>query len=761
MKHHDGNRAHPSADQTGAEGALVGKAARRLELRQVTYSTTTYPYDTVVYITDTIGGIDYLASGVLISPDEVLTASHVVYSTDAGAASNIVVQPGYNAGNAPDGSASGTSYHYFSINDAGDLISSQDSQNDYAVIHLSHPFSGLGTMGVEAGFSGGLVNVTGYPAYLNGQQETSSQFVTVDPNYSLYDGSSLGRGSSGGPVWIMAADGSASVVGLVSSGAAGPGSAGYFTQITSAALNQIDTWVMQDDGAAVATVGNPAVTGTLANQSVSDAATITPFSAVAVTDPNPSQTLTVTVALTQPANGILAGGGAYDPAKGVYTISGNAATVTAVLDALVFMPTRNEATPGQSVTTGFAIQVRDGAGGSASDNATSVIATWLARNGIVFQNDDGSAAVWQMANTTIVGGGVVSFNPGPSWLIRASGDFNGDGQSDILWQNSDGSVAVWDMNGATSIGGGLVAMNPGPSWHVVGTADFNADGHSDILWQNDSGQLAIWEMNGTAIIGGGLVANNPGASWHAVGTGDFYGDGGTDVLWRNTSGSLVIWQMNGVSVVGGGAVSLDPGPSWHVKGIADMNGDGKSDIVFQNDNGAVAVWDMSGATVAGGGIVGINPGPSWHLRGTGDFGSDGKAELLWQNDNGQLALWGLDGTAVASGGMIGVNPGASWHALGLDGMRFISGDAAILTATPGPDEFVFTSPSAGTHTISGFSPTQDIIELSAAAFAGFAQVQSASASLGGGTLLSLGGGSSLLIQGVAPGALSAGDFVFV
>ena len=728
----------------------------------MTYSTTTYPYDTVVYITDTIGGVDYQASGVLISPDEVLTATHVVYSTDAGIASNIVVQPGYNTGNAPYGSASGTGIHYFPINDSGDLISSQDSQNDYAVVHLSRPFSGIGYMGIQSGFSGGLVNITGYPGYLYGQQETSSQSVTVDKSYSLYDGKTLGKGSSGGPVWIMGTDGLPYVVGTVSSGVAGAGSVGYFTQITDTALNQIDSWIAQDDAGAVATVGKPAVTGTLAGQAVSDAATVTPFSGVAVTDPNPNQTLHVTVTVVQPANGILTGG-TYDPVKGADTISGNVAAVDAALDALVFVPTRNEAPPGQSVTTGFTIQVRDSAGGTASDSGTSVIATRLARNGIVLQNDDGSVAAWQMAGTTISGGGLVAYNPGTSWLARASGDFNGDGQADILWQGSDGSVAVWDMNGATSVGGGAVALNPGAAWHVVAAADFNGDGHSDILWQNDSGQLSIWDMNGTAIIGGGLVANNPGPSWRAVGTGDFYGSGGTDILWQDTSGSLVVWQMKGTAVIGGGAIGLDPGPSWHVKGIADMNGDGKSDIIFQNDDGAAAIWDMSGTTIASGGVIGFNPGPSWHLRGTGDFSSDGKTGLLWQNDDGQLVLWGLNGTAVASGGAIGVDPGASWHALGLDGMRFINGTTGTgdLAATPGPDEFVFTRSTAGTHAVAGFNPTQDTIELSAATFAGFAQVQSASASSGGGTLLPLGGGSSLLIQGVAPGALSAGDFVFV
>ena len=34
-----------------------------------------------------------------------------------------------------------------------------------------------------------------------------------------------------------------------------------------------------------------------------------------------------------------------------------------------------------------------------------------------------------------------------------------------------------------------------PIWHVEDTGDFNGDGKSDILWQNDNGQAAIWLMN--------------------------------------------------------------------------------------------------------------------------------------------------------------------------------------------------------------------------------------------------------------------------
>ena len=89
-------------------------------------------------------------------------------------------------------------------------------------------------------------------------------------------------------------------------------------------------------------------------------------------------------------------------------------------------------------------------------------------------------------------------------------DFNGDARSDILWQNDNGQAAVWLLNGTTQIGAATVGPNPGPSWHLLGDGDFNGDGHSDFLWQNDNGQAAVWLMNGTTQIGADCVGANPG-----------------------------------------------------------------------------------------------------------------------------------------------------------------------------------------------------------------------------------------------------------
>jgi hypothetical protein len=69
---------------------------------------------------------------------------------------------------------------------------------------------------------------------------------------------------------------------------------------------------------------------------------------------------------------------------------------------------------------------------------------------------------------------------------------------------------------------GTTVLNPGAAtwvgyvaspWSVIGTGDYNGDGRSDILWTDNSGNYAIWEMNGTTVLnpnatGVGYVATN-------------------------------------------------------------------------------------------------------------------------------------------------------------------------------------------------------------------------------------------------------------
>jgi hypothetical protein len=62
------------------------------------------------------------------------------------------------------------------------------------------------------------------------------------------------------------------------------------------------------------------------------------------------------------------------------------------------------------------------------------------------------------------------------------------------------------MNGATvsSAGGpGSVPTN----WLIVQTGDYDGDGKSDLLWRDDSGNTAMWFMNGVTVASAAGVGN--------------------------------------------------------------------------------------------------------------------------------------------------------------------------------------------------------------------------------------------------------------
>ena len=86
-----------------------------------------------------------------------------------------------------------------------------------------------------------------------------------------------------------------------------------------------------------------------------------------------------------------------------------------------------------------------------------------------------------------------------NWHIAGTGDFNGDGKSDILWRNDAGTVAIWNMNDGTVLSGNSPGSMPA-DWHIANTGDYNGDGKSDILWRNDAGATAIWDIDDGAIL---------------------------------------------------------------------------------------------------------------------------------------------------------------------------------------------------------------------------------------------------------------------
>ena len=83
-------------------------------------------------------------------------------------------------------------------------------------------------------------------------------------------------------------------------------------------------------------------------------------------------------------------------------------------------------------------------------------------------------------------------------------------------------------------------------WHVVGTGDFNGDGRSDILWQSQTGFISNWL--GTAT--GGWLINDANALTHygngELHIGDFDGDGRyLSSVARGSDGALAMSRASG------------------------------------------------------------------------------------------------------------------------------------------------------------------------------------------------------------------------
>jgi len=137
---------------------------------------------------------------------------------------------------------------------------------------------------------------------------------------------------------------------------------------------------------------------------------------------------------------------------------------------------------------------------------------WSTTGRILWRNGAGALALWQVNGSTVHSASLATV-PG-NWVVQGMGDFNGDGVADILWRDtSAGTVAIWFLNasGAVHSTATVGAVATSTTWSILDTGDYDGDGMSDILWTDASGDLAIWFMNA------GTISSS--ASLGSVGTG--------------------------------------------------------------------------------------------------------------------------------------------------------------------------------------------------------------------------------------------------
>jgi RHS repeat-associated protein len=208
--------------------------------------------------------------------------------------------------------------------------------------------------------------------------------------------------------------------------------------------------------------------------------------------------------------------------------------------------------------------------------------------------------------------------------IYSTLDFNGNGKTDVMVRTSIGQCIIYEFtkglnnNNRVVYKANILFQAGYPTvWHTVMTGDFNGDGKTDLLTRsNDISQL-LWEVaysTGEQFDTHGIIfPHNPAINTHnhsyvpnpsddKLTIADFNGDGKSDILveYQKTVGSVISKIKNMLyfrsnlqtgALLSGVNYKVETfstngyiSPGWNL--VGDFNGDGKADYF---DRGAIPV----------------------------------------------------------------------------------------------------------------------------------------------------------------------------
>jgi len=262
-------------------------------------------------------------------------------------------------------------------------------------------------------------------------------------------------------------------------------------------------------------------------------------------------------------------------------------------------------------------------------------------------------------------------NPPHALYTPFSGDFNGDGRTDIAFvngtnywtflSNGDGTFAEsgaanpngWNFGSSVPVqvtsNGVNMNTTSTTSSYVTFSGDFDGDGKTDLALICDK-YYYVMLSNGdgtfrgvSGAYAGGSNFENPPSAKYAIFVGDLNGDGKTDFTlvgganyWSFLSKGDGTFTENGTTNPNGWVFNLPPALAT-VTFTGDFNGDGRTDLAFAGNthyyffmsNGDGTFSGAAGGLYTGGAAFGDPPTISY-LPIPGDFNGDGITDLAMQ-----------------------------------------------------------------------------------------------------------------------------------
>ena len=225
----------------------------------------------------------------------------------------------------------------------------------------------------------------------------------------------------------------------------------------------------------------------------------------------------------------------------------------------------------------------------------------------------------------------------PEWTqdIR-SGDFNGDGLTDIAFRDAMG---IWTAELTSSTAGDpptsvtMATWSPSETWTdiVVGNFDGDPDGTDDIAGRDAAGTWYIIAKSGGTVTAP-TFSNTPTRTWSTIQpwrdivVGDFDGNGSDDIAGRAGSGGWVmLHQTGGVyrnSTMGTWTTSL----TWSDVVVGDFLGTGVGIAGRANGVWFVMQYDTAASKYKNTRMGAWSPIP-WFDVVAGDFNGDGRDDI--------------------------------------------------------------------------------------------------------------------------------------